>query len=313
MDHNSLYNHYNDIIKFYSKKVEYQIALETLDYYFDFIEDMLVNVNNFLVLITTFKETYKDIPFDDEDSIFIFFSKYLNTIKTTQHMDLSIILNNSKNTIYSIRKCVEVLNMADAMTLFRKLKDDLILFVYFLRLGNIVSDDYDTLDKLEKWNNHVQNAYDWVNNSMKNLYSSKVLNLLLKDKQLKKLDKKVNLFSNLFKLNKRLNNFTHSNGMYYITRHNPIYLEKETISTLSYFITEFDKVFSYLFTIVLYFAPQYMASPDYQDHIEMGMDPPEDCQYWVSTYWNRFIKEKVLKVDSQLRDFLKENTCMNIE
>ena len=228
-------------------------------------------------------------------------------------MDLTILMNNSKNTLYSLRKCLEVMNLSDAMTLFRKLKDDLILFIYFLRLGNITAEDYDSMEKLEKWNKHVQNAYDWVNNSMKNVYSGSVIKLLKKDIHLKALNKKTKIFSDLFKLHDRLNDYSHSNGISYITRYNPILLEKESIFTLKYMNIEIDKVFAYLFTIVFYISPHYLSSPDYQDYMEMEMTPPEDCQYWISSYFNEFINKKICKVNPKLKEFLIDNTYMNIK
>jgi|LGOV01.1.fsa_nt_gb hypothetical protein len=311
--HEELYSVFDDIKKFFAEEESYVKALNTVDYYYCFLETFKMINNNFFVSVTSFNETYEKSDIENVDEFIKFFFEHLSKIKITQHMDLLVFINNSMNTLYIIRKCIEVINLSEAMTLFRKLKDDLLLMIYFLRLSKIDETDYDTINKLEKWNQHVDNAYNWSNSSMKDVYSGTILKFLKKDSKLKRLNKESKIISNLFLLNDQLNDYTHSNSINHISSYNPIYKGERVVNHLIKFSSDMDQVFSYVLTIMIYLAPQYMSTPDYVDYMDMGMTPPANCQYWVSSYFQKLIDEKIAKTDVKLKEFLKENSCMLIE
>ncbi|MFA7105694.1 MAG: hypothetical protein WC154_00185 [Candidatus Izemoplasmatales bacterium] len=306
------YDDYEDIKRFYKSKTQYQELLNDLDYYYSLFENMNFFVNNFYIVINSFKSV-KTFDKFTEDNILEIFNDYLENTKTTTHLDLGHMLYNSRNTLYSIRNCVEVLNVSDAMTLFRKFKDDLLLFVYFLKLSKASEEEYNTEEKLEKYNAHVKNAFDWSNNKLSDFYSHNAIKYLKKDNKIKKLSKSTSILSDLFKLNEGLNNFAHSNGISYITKYNPVHEVKQMMIFLGYMKRELNKVIATILTITFYLSPGYLASTDYVDYLDAGLTPPKGTQYIVASYLQDYIDNKIFKVNPKLKEFLVNNSCMNIK
>jgi len=306
------YEVYEDIKSFYSKKPEYIKSLEKLDYYFSLIENMLEHTNNFLVIINSFKEVkkYDEITFENVEKIFY---EMLDNTKTMTQLNLFDMLFNTKNTLYSIRKCVEVLNISDAMTLLRKLKDDLLLMTYFQKLSDSGEDVYNSIGKLKKYNDHVKNAFDWSRNSLRKFYHYQAINYLKEDEKINRLNDETKVLDGLYDVTKNLNNFAHSNGVSYITRFNPIHNIKQSIIFLNYMCYEIERIFSVIFTLFFYISPKYLSSADYELYMMAGETPPDNCQYIVASYLNDFINDKIEKFDKRLKEFLVNNTYMEIK
>lgn len=76
-----------------------------------------------------------------------------------------------------------------------------------------------------------------------------------------------------------LNNYVHANGKNYLTD-NYIYQidPQKKISELIDTLQGITNIFLCLLAIV---DSTKMMSSDYRDYIEMGEQPPDNCQYWV--------------------------------
>jgi hypothetical protein len=306
-----IYFEYSKIENTFSKTNEYKNLLENIDYYFELFTNMYYGINNFYSMQISFNDVsftnLTEEKFNEE-----FFISYLNNIKKTNMLDLSILFNNCKSTLYSFRKCIEVINISDALTLFRKFKDDYLLFIYFVKLGSPNETDYNTIEKLKSWNDYVDDANNWANNRMGNVYYTKVIKFLKTDPKISKLDDETNCFEHITHLTKNLNNFAHSNGISFINNYNPIYNKQETLKLLYYINKELDLVCSYLLTILFTISPHYLMSNDYIDYKDAGQEPPEGSQYWIAPFYQDYIDNKLSNTKSILKQFLIENTCMQI-
>ncbi|MFQ7534199.1 MAG: hypothetical protein ACLRPT_03140 [Akkermansia muciniphila] len=56
-----------------------------------------------------------------------------------------------------------------------------------------------------------------------------------------------------------------------------------------------------------------MSSSDYIDYLECGMQPPENSQYWVAPFVQEALDEILAKHRPDIMQYLRQNTCMQIE
>jgi hypothetical protein len=50
-----------------------------------------------------------------------------------------------------------------------------------------------------------------------------------------------------------------------------------------------------------------ISSTDYIDHLDGGLEPPENSQYFIANFIQDFIDTKVIKLHPALKQYLKEN------
>lgn len=295
------------------KKIEsYNKILTNIDYYHQYLTDLSMFANNFFAMPTSFIKTYS-CEMTNDDSIERKLVSMLENIQSAHMLDLGILIDNCIKTIYSFRLCIEVVHISDALTLFRRLKDDLLLVLYFVRLSNPNQDDYSTEDNLKEWNKCVKDAGNWASNRMKDVNYTKIFKLLKEDTNIVKLDNQVGLFEYLVNVTKELNNRAHSNGMYFLNDPSPTSNRKGASLMLDYINQQLDIVMAYILTILYYLSPSYLASTDYVDYLDAGMEPLKGCENDVAYYHQEYIDTRMCAVNSHLKKFLIEHTGMSIE
>lgn len=57
----------------------------------------------------------------------------------------------------------------------------------------------------------------------------------------------------------------------------------------------------------------YMMASDHLDHLECGMTPPEDSQYWVSSFFQRAFSEILMKERPDIGSVILKGTSMQLE
>lgn len=307
----NLYKEYDEIIEVFKNTTEYKEILKNIDYFYQYLANMSLYTNNFFAMPIAFNglslKTKLSKEMTEEEIMSL-----LENIKSTHMLDLGVLLENSKRTLYSFRLCIEVVNISDALTLFRRFKDDLFLLIYFIRLSKPRDCDYDTETNLKQWNKDVKDAKDWASNRMKGVYYTKIIRLLKKDELINQLDKKLNIFKYLIDVTEKLNNYAHSNGMNFLNISSPIHNRRGSALLLKYINTDLNTVISYLITILFYISPEFLMSNDFIDYKDAGLEPPEGCQYLVAPFHQQLIDDVLYKVNPSLKDFLKNNTSMNI-
>lgn len=222
---------------------------------------------------------------------------------------------SAMNTITSIDFCMNRSAYADAYTLVRKLRDDLMQYLFILNViknmkktsdkGNDVSIEelFSDADKL--WNminkdiqflisgegkSDVELAMEsWMYNELeknnnteyrKKYYdTSKYKNYLIsQNSEIKEL---VEEFLNpLWKdIDRKLNNYVHGNGIKYITN-NYVFQDKKDIQDGELVIVVKMILIIFLSILTLVDSTK-MQSSDYMDALDMGEKPEENSQYWV--------------------------------
>ena len=58
-----------------------------------------------------------------------------------------------------------------------------------------------------------------------------------------------------------------------------------------------------------------LCSGDIEDYLDLGIEPPENCQYEIAPFIQEYINRKVVTIHPELKEFLQKNNShgMKIE
>ena len=107
------------------------------------------------------------------------------------------------------------------------------------------------------------------------------------------------------------NNYVHNNGRSFLTDNEVSYNDnKRTAMLLRHVHEDITFVTSYFLTVLILIKPDYISSSDYIDFLDIGITPPNDCQYLVASIVQEYIDEFVVKIHPDLKAYLnKNNPC----
>ncbi|WP_281631473.1 hypothetical protein [Flavobacterium luteolum] len=244
------------------------------------------------------------------------------------------LLENSVKTMQSIKLCCSIGSFADANSLIRRLRDDLLLYVYLLSiinqrepftkksLENLKIDDAEKFAEsfLSMEFNTVLSADEqaveaWLTSSVetlppdvkKKLSFANYMQVLRKDEKIKKILNDYNLKDYWGILSARLNNYMHNNGIKY-TLHNTV---RGHDKDLEIYLQNINIRISYILSIFLVLISMIdsalMCSGEIEDYMDMGLEPHENCQYEIAPFIQNYIDEKVAKLHPELKQYLKDN------
>ena len=238
------------------------------------------------------------------------------------------------NTIQTIDFCCYRGAYSDAYTLIRKCRDDLMQYLFVL---NVIQNKHgltdqeiknfslepDALTKLVEMSIYILASGErkseqefatekWVYGELGNPENSKIrkkffdtskykIYLMSNNEHIKYIFD--NFLADKWKNeDRKLNNYVHTNGMAYlmnnyIFQENKILKDNELIETLRNIIDIFLSMLVIIDSIKVH-------SSDYIDALEMGMEPPENSQYWVASVILDYMNERF---DKDLLSYLQEN------
>ena len=247
----------------------------------------------------------------------------------------------SCQTMMSVCKTLETIDFccfrnayADAYTLIRKFRDDLMQYLFVL---NVIQNEHGLTDKeveqfemspesmmkmieldiatlisgerktdaelaMEKW---IYNVLENTENAMdrKNFFdASKYKAYLISNNE-----KVRYIFENFFidkwkKEDRKLNNYVHTNGIQYLMNNyvyqdSKVQKDKELIESLQNIVDIFLSILAVIDSIKFH-------SSDYLDALEMNADPQEGSQYWVCPIIVDYMNERF---DSVLLKYIQDN------
>jgi hypothetical protein len=303
---------------------------------------MMFNLNNKKQIGDTevfkiFSEEFESgILFLDNFSSLIFSNRRIISFfsKGKSHIINTTLLDNSIQTLKSIKLCCSIGSFADANTLIRKLRDDLLLYVYILDVANkrnpFLKEDLNELktDNSEEFlKSFLELRFNktltedekvveaWLTNSVLELPRNIKMKLSFENymKFLKK-NESITKILDEYKLEKywedlryKLNNYVHNNGVQF-TSHNLI---KEHSEHLDIYLKNINIRTSYIITLFLVLIIMtegaLISSTDMIDYLDCGMEPPEDCQYEIASFIQDYIDKKVVQIHPELKEYLKDN------
>ena len=212
-------------------------------------------------------------------------------------------------TAGSIISCCEAGCLADAFTLLRKYRDDLFFLLYIVVYiaNKREAEQTKITDKME---NDIDR---WMNNNLCDLSIGKVLKAIGQSSQVTDAVKKYNMQNYFDTIERRLNDYVHSNGISYYNQNIIAYRNNELKELFDSLLNDMRLItvtFMFLLTLC---SPLSIMSSDYVDCLECNMTPPEGSQYWVAPYITEFFRKNMDLIDKSCIDYLRENTSMEIE
>ena len=72
-------------------------------------------------------------------------------------------------------------------------------------------------------------------------------------------------------------------------------------------ISRLDFVTCFFLVLLILVKPNLIGSTDYIDYFDIGVEPPDNSQYWIAPFVQEFIEEYVSKINSELKVFPKYN------
>lgn len=254
------------------------------------------------------------------------------TDKQTFNLDTTLIDSASK-TLKSIKHCCSIGSFSDANTLIRKLRDDLIQYVFILTIienretfivGDLVELKQENLKEFieslsnlrinETLNDDEKAVSAWFNNTVfelkytirKKLGFENYMKVLKQNPNIIDVLEKYNLQKYWETLRKRLNDYVHNNGIGF-SMHNSIKTYDKNLKThLKNIIIRTDYISSFFMIVLLMVNPSLIMSTDYIDHIDLDLKPPEDSQYYVAPFIQEFLNLKITKLHPELKNYLKD-------
>jgi len=255
------------------------------------------------------------------------------TNKGIHYLDTSLI-DSAANTLKSIKLCCSIRSFADANTLIRKLRDDLMLYVFILDVINhrmpFIEEDVSNLNADDpesfassflnlRFNNTLtedeQLVAAWFSNTVaelptvfrRRLSFEHYMQRLKRNENINQIITKYNLQHYWESLRRQLNNYVHNNGKQLTcqnftsagTKHAEKLLQEINIRTC--YISSFFLVSIFMVESAL------LASTDMVNYIDFDTEPPLDCQYWLAPFVQEFIDSKVAHLHPELKDYLRDN------
>lgn len=260
-------------------------------------------------------QTYQSALNDIESVIEIYKSiSDLNTLTGRLYMVMtpkkSCILGNelldsTVMTLKNIKSCLANGSLSDAYTLLRKVRDESLLYLYFL---TIVKNHN---SKRVESNRKIKDLFDWYDSKISFIKNEDIFNYIRMYQNVDCVISEHKLDSEWEVLRIKLNDYVHTKG-----RQNAF----SNFSQIYDYETGFDEIredikyvaVSIIF-ILLLIDSTIIMSTDYIDHLEMNISPPEGSQYEVAPIVQDFINTYLKSYNNELVSFIKETSIMKIE
>lgn len=114
-------------------------------------------------------------------------------------------------------------------------------------------------------------------------------------------------------IRKRCNDNMHYNFYYnLLLNDNEIHLETR-IKHLDILLNDIENIFIQHFAYIFYLKQHYMSSSDYVDCLDIGIEPQEGSQYWVSPFIQNMFNDLIKQKRPDIANEIKETTTMELE
>ncbi len=226
-------------------------------------------------------------------------SGVIGVINLNTHVFTSI-----KGTLDSIKLVLSNGRINDAYALLRKYFDSTIINVY----TNLYIEDNSTLEKYI-----VDKIQNWIKGTGKLPEYRVMSEYKHNSERLKGITELISIDKNYKNIRQRCNDHMHYN--YYhniIYNDNQVYLENR-VKYLGVFSNDLKAVFIQHFAYFFYLLDNYMMSTDYVDHLDLGMIPPEDSQYWVASFIQDTFYKWIKPHRLDIAKVILSNTMMHLK
>lgn len=216
----------------------------------------------------------------------------------------SQVFSSISGTIQSIEMTLRKGKINDSFALLRKYYDSTIINVY----SSLYLEDNFSIENFV-----VTKIVDWIYGKEK-LPEYRVMSKYIRDSEKLKPITNLLLIDNRYKIIRdRCNDHTHYNFYRHMLLNNSeIYLQNR-IKMLDIFLTDLQQLFIQHFAFIFYLHSNYMMASDHIDYLDLGMEPPEDSQYWVSSFVQEIFDKVVNAKRPDIGVEIKKNSEMKLK
>jgi len=269
--------------------------------------------------------------------------RIISFFSNTEYFTLSTdLIESSTQTLKSIKLCCSIGSFSDANTLIRKLRDDLIQYVYILNIIGLrkpfLEDSVKELnvEYPKEFANSILNLQfndlitddeqavtAWFKNSVldlkrpikKKLEFENYMKVLKQNDNINQILTEYNLQEYWETLRESLNNYVHNNGTHFSSHNIILANDNNLVTHLKNINISTTYISSFFLVLLLMIESSLISSTDYIDHLDCDIQPPEDSQYFVASFVQEFIDKKVSNIHPELKQYLKDNNIngMKIE
>lgn len=256
-------------------------------------------------------KAYKEhVIFSDLDSYIGFYSSFALSIMgfatkgTTAMVNMDTYVYSSiQGTVESIRLVLEKGRINDSYCLLRKYYDSVIINIYSnLYIEDNCSVEQFTVDQINNWLHGKEKLpeYRVMSQYIRNSKNLRGINACL-------------YYDDRYKRTRgRCNDHTHYNYFLHVMMNdNEVYL-KNRLTVLDNLAEDLRDMFILHMSYIFSLHPHYMMSSDYIDHLDCGMQPPENSQYWVAPFIQKVFDEVIKKNRPDIASYITENTSMHL-
>lgn len=218
------------------------------------------------------------------------------------NMDTYVFMS-MRGTIESIGLVLKNGNLNDAYALLRKYYDSVMINAY----TNMYINENAGKDSL-----YVTKINDWLHGKRKLPEISKMSKYLNSASSLSELNTLFNLDERYKGIRKRCNDNMHYNFFSLIFLNDGRVYVKERLQHIDQLHKDIRNVFILNIAYILMINEHYMVSSDYLDHLECGMTPPENSQYWVAPFIKEMVDRVFLEERLDILELLKSSTNMEL-
>lgn len=214
-------------------------------------------------------------------------------------------------TLQNIDFCLKNNSITDAYTLLRKYRDDLFLYIYLLLINQKQKDmQFDISEQEKNFENEMKAFETW----MKGLIGEEEYTTIKKKnfdfkiyiRKIREISEEIEcLFKKFFpkkfkKISRVLNNYVHSNGLYYVING----FSDDNIKRIEHFTETIIDITVIFMGCLLLINSYCFRSDDYLSALEMDIPPLPDSQYWIDPVLSKFLQKYCSK---ELLQYLHEN------
>lgn len=246
-------------------------------------------------LLDEIKEFYKDLSF----SVYQFGKLGIYGMGNID----SYMFSSMQGTMESIRIILKSGHVNDAYSLLRKFHDCIMINVY----STLFLEDNFSMEMLV-----VKQIDDWLKGNEKIPSFKKMNKYIQRSTKLEEINSLLSEEDRYKNIRESCNNNTHYNFYKNVLLNcSDIRIENRHrhLDMLEY---DIEQLFIFHLSYLFIQSEHYMTSSDYMDYLEMGMEPEEDSQYWVSNAAQNVFDKYIKSIRPDIAELNLAHTCMKL-